>query len=231
MAVTPDREQLSPVAGRKGLKNVRRLAPVGEPHLTGHAHADTLSFELSVLGQRVLVNSGTSLYEPGAERLRQRGTAAHNTVVVDGCDSSEVWASFRVARRARPFGLTLNAAEGASRIACGHDGYSRLRGRPVHRRAWDVDSKGMAVEDSVSGRHANAEARFHFHPGVVPRLATDAGSGTVPMPGGILRWHVDTGEARIEPATWHPEFGESLPSRCLAVRLVGGRSRVRFSWG
>ena len=76
------------------------VAPVGPDYLPGHAHADTLSFELSLFGQRVLVNSGTSQYEAGPERSRQRGTAAHNTVIVDGHDSSEVWAGFRVARRA-----------------------------------------------------------------------------------------------------------------------------------
>ncbi|MEN9780004.1 MAG: hypothetical protein RL014_1152 [Pseudomonadota bacterium] len=78
------------------------VAPVGPDYLPGHAHADTLSFELSVGAQRVLVNSGTSCYGSSAERLRQRGTAAHNTVVVNGQDSSEVWGGFRVARRPLP---------------------------------------------------------------------------------------------------------------------------------
>src|SRR5690606_15320930 len=80
---------------------------VGPDYLPGHAHADTLSFELSLHGRRVLVNGGTSTYEANAERLRQRGTAAHNTVVVDGQDSSEVWSAFRVARRARPWGADV----------------------------------------------------------------------------------------------------------------------------
>ena len=67
------------------------VGPIGPDYLPGHAHADTLSFELSLHGRRVLVNSGTSVYGIGAERLRQRGTAAHNTLTVDGADSSEVW--------------------------------------------------------------------------------------------------------------------------------------------
>jgi uncharacterized heparinase superfamily protein len=60
------------------------VAPIGPDYLPGHAPADTLSFELSVFGQRLLVNSGTSCYGASLERLRQRATAAHNTVVVDG---------------------------------------------------------------------------------------------------------------------------------------------------
>ena len=77
------------------------VARVGPDYLPGHAHADTLSFELSLFGQRVLVNSGTSCYAPGAQRLSERGTAAHNTVQVNGENSSEVWKAFRVARRGR----------------------------------------------------------------------------------------------------------------------------------
>src|SRR5690606_33541669 len=76
------------------------VAAVGPDHLPGHAHADTLSMELSLFGQRVLVNSGTPLYAAGSERLRIRSTEAHNTLVVAGENSSEVWDSFRVARRA-----------------------------------------------------------------------------------------------------------------------------------
>ena len=40
--------------------------------------------ELSLFGHRMLVNSGVSCYGDSRERLRQRATAAHNTVVIDG---------------------------------------------------------------------------------------------------------------------------------------------------
>ncbi len=43
----------------KAILDVGRVGPDYQP---GHAHADTLSFELSLFGQRVLVNSGTSQY-------------------------------------------------------------------------------------------------------------------------------------------------------------------------
>ena len=75
-------------------------ANVGPDYLPGHAHADTLSFELSVFGERLFVNSGTSEYGNGDVRQYERSTAAHNTVVVNSQNSSEVWDGFRVARRA-----------------------------------------------------------------------------------------------------------------------------------
>ena len=77
------------------------VASIGPDYLPGHGHADTLSFEMSLFGKRTLVNRGISQY--GIEvRQVERGTAAHNTVVINNENSSEVWSGFRVARRARP---------------------------------------------------------------------------------------------------------------------------------
>jgi uncharacterized heparinase superfamily protein len=72
------------------------VAPVAPDYLMAHGHADTLAFELSVRGRTVVGNGGTSRYGTSPERVRERGTAAHSTVVVDQEDSSEVWSGFRV---------------------------------------------------------------------------------------------------------------------------------------
>jgi uncharacterized heparinase superfamily protein len=87
-----------PESGYVRLENDRAtvlcdLAPVGPDYQPAHAHADTLSFELSIDGRRVIVNGGTSTYAAGPERTRQRSTAAHSTVEVDGANSSEDFVS------------------------------------------------------------------------------------------------------------------------------------------
>jgi uncharacterized heparinase superfamily protein len=64
------------------------IAPIGPDYLPGHAHADTLSFELSHRERRVIVNGGTSCYGTGAQRQRERATAAHSTVEINGQASS-----------------------------------------------------------------------------------------------------------------------------------------------
>lgn len=202
------------------------VAPLGPDYLPGHAHADTLSFELSVFGQRVLVNSGTSCYGQSPERLRQRGTAAHNTVVVDDQDSSEVWAGFRVARRARPLGLEI-VQEGRAKVVCSHDGYRRLPGKPIHTRQWVFDGVSLVVEDRVSGHFGHAEALFHLHPAV----SLDKQNNRLVLENGRnLTWRVELGEMQVEAASYHPHFGVSEPSHCLVLRLRDGVSRVRFDW-
>ena len=209
------------------------VAPVGPDYLPGHAHADTLSFELSLGAQRVLVNSGTSCYGNSAERLRQRGTAAHNTVVVNGQDSSEVWGGFRVARRAYPLGLHIepSADATASEVRCAHNGYARLPGKPIHHRTWRMDAHGLTVADRVEGPHQTAEARFHFHPAVQVQTGLGQAEGMATLPDGtVMSWKMEHGQSRLEASTWHPCFGRVEPNVCLAVQLVDGRSTLHFRW-
>src|SRR5262249_15393629 len=139
--------------------DVGRLGP---DYLPAHAHADTLSFELSLDGRRVLVNSGTSTYH-GPLRQWQRGTAAHNCLTVDDVDSSEVWGSFRVARRAQP----LNVRIEVGLASAGHDGYRRLSGSPIHRRQCKLSAGRLQIEDTIegAGRHRVA-LYFHAAPGL-----------------------------------------------------------------
>lgn len=207
------------------------MAPIGPDYLPGHAHADTLSFELSVSGHRVLVNSGTSCYGISAERLRQRGTAAHNTVVVAGTDSSEVWSGFRVARRARPLSPKVDVGSEPRCASGGHDGYTRLLGKPIHHRKWEMGEGYLTVEDHVSVASAPAQARFHFHPEVKFEAGGDANKSYAVLPDGRrIEWQIDTGLARLEQSSWHPRFGVSLPNTCLAVDLAQGRSRILWTW-
>jgi uncharacterized heparinase superfamily protein len=207
------------------------LAPVGPDYLPGHAHADTLCFELSVHGQRVLVNSGTSCYGTSAERLRQRGTAAHNTVVVDDADSSEVWGGFRVARRARALAPQVNLENGCQTAQCAHNGYARLPGSPLHERRWALTPQGLQVDDHVKGPHTKAQAFFHIHPDVKLTMLDSGKAGALQLPGAqVVRWQVGAGVARVVPSSWHPRFGVGVPSQCLVVDLAEGHASVQFFW-
>ena len=206
------------------------VAPVGPDYIPGHAHADTLNFELSLFGRRMIVDTGTSTYEKNAERQRQRGTAAHNTVQIDGEDSSEVWGGFRVARRARPFGLETGESSGKVRVACSHDGYRRLPGKPVHRREWQLSEAELLIRDTIEGTFREAVARYHFHPEVQVELAgAEEGRGILPD-GKVFSFRVDNGTPRLVDTTWHPEFNVSLPNRCLEVIFDGPVAKVWFSW-
>ena len=163
-------------AGRMTM--VADVGSAGPAEQPGHVHAGTLSFELAVDAERVLVNTGTSTYERGPLRAAQRATRAHNTVEIDGTDSSEVWASFRVGRRAQVRGVRAQhagAAGAVTELSAAHDGYAWLAGRPVHERRWRVAVDAIEIVDRIaSQRPHELAARLHLHPDCAATLAGDA---------------------------------------------------------
>jgi uncharacterized heparinase superfamily protein len=150
------------------------LADIGLPcprELPAHAHADTLGCLVHLDGQPLLIDTGTSTYEPGPARERERSTAAHNTVQVDGRDSTEVWGAFRAGRRARVHAVSAGWCEGTVTVEAAHDGYRGLPGRPRHRRRWSLRADRLRVDDMVTGRGRHQLViRWHLAPGTRARL-------------------------------------------------------------
>jgi uncharacterized heparinase superfamily protein len=207
------------------------LAAVGSDYIPGHAHADTLSFELCLGAERVIVNGGTSSYAPGPLREAQRCTAAHSTVEVDGINSSEVWASFRVARRARVSDVEI-AADGAQVVVSGrHDGYRRLAGRPTHCRTWRFADATLQVLDEITSRAVHCGvARFHLGPGIALEIDPSGTEGRLQTSSGrTIAWSTSS-RATIEHGSWYPEFGKSVANVTLAIRFLSGRLTTTFGW-
>ena len=117
-----------------------KCGDIGPSYQPGHAHADTFTFELWKSGRKVISDTGCSTYVPGPVRSYERSTAAHNTVVMDGRNSSEVWAAHRVGRRF-DFGR--------------------------HRRRFELSEEGLKGMDEIFGHgEHDIQVRFHLPPGV-----------------------------------------------------------------
>lgn len=158
--------------------------PIGPRHRMAHAHADTLAVILWAHGAEILTDPGVFTYQAGRWRQHFRGTGAHNTVMVDRQDQSEVWGSFRVARYASAWPTAW--APGA-RVAGGHDGYRRLKGTVEHMRQVRQDGPHRwVIQDeltSTAGKH-QYEWTFQFPPlALVSRL--DARSFEVSVGAGV----------------------------------------------
>lgn len=117
-----------------------KCGEIGPSYQPGHAHADTWTFELWRGARKLIGDTGCSTYVPGELRSYERSTAAHNTVVIDGENSSEVWASHRVGRR-------FDAGR--------------------HARRFELLPEGLRGRDELRGSGAHdVEVRFHLPPGV-----------------------------------------------------------------
>lgn len=196
-------------------------ANVGPDYLPGHAHADSLSFELSVGLQRVFVNSGTSLYGVSNERLRQRETAAHNTVVVNGLSSSEVWSGFRVARRA--YTMLLKAEENFNNVilSASHNGYERLKPKVTHTRTINASTDSFIITDDLSIK-ADAEFNLHVHPDVeVKQLDETRFELNIASKTKLIL--ISSQSCFIRESTWHPEFGKTIPNKKFVIPFTDGK--------
>lgn len=137
--------------------------------LPAHAHSDLLSFELSLEGQRVIVDAGTYEYTDGNWRDYFRSTRAHNTVSVDGAEQSDAWGSFRLGRRAKHIpGKIIKTSLGNCFVG-GHRGFTTPTVNVAHyRRIACLDASVWIVIDELIGAGTHTiENYLHFHPSVV----------------------------------------------------------------
>ena len=218
------------------------VGSIGPDYLPGHAHADTLSFELSIFGQRLIVNGGTSTYANSSLRNDERSTAAHSTVEVGGQNSSEVWGQFRVAKRAYPNHLHINTLHPGFEVQCSHDGYQRLSSGLTHARTWRMADGVLLVSDQV-GCSNNKDsslvtpqslARYIFHPSIqIKSLAKNQWELQLPNMKKINLMAL-FGDGRIEDSSYASEFGKIEKTQCLVVELLGSEvlnSQVQIQWG
>lgn len=138
------------------LLDVGDIAPSYQP---GHAHADTLSFCVQVDGKPLIVDTGISTYQKDERRQQERGTAAHNTICIEGENSSEVWSGFRVGRRAKVDILQ----EDDNQITAAHTGYRHLG--ITHERSLQWGPGKIIITDTLKNYNGqNALLYLHFYP-------------------------------------------------------------------
>lgn len=132
-----------------------RCGPSAPRFLPAHAHADALSLQLWWDGRPVLVDPGSSTYEPGETRDRERSTRAHSTVTVDGRSQFRPWGAFRSGPL--PDVKLLYARPGAVEASVSLPGGLRH----TRRIEWDAEAGAVSVTDVVAGTGTHvAEARF-----------------------------------------------------------------------
>ena len=206
------------------------VGPIGPDYIPGHAHADSLGFAMSLGTQRVFVDTGTSAYETGRVRQKERSTSAHNTVEIDNANSSDVWGSFRVARRARSRVITIDD----DRVVAEHNGYTRFRDTGIHRREWTFLKDEMRIVDEVGGTgHHKVVSRLHIHPtlncvtidGLIKIRADEATIVTVRPD--------EKTAVRLTETHYSPEFGSVFKNSCIQMTYLGtlpARLSTRISW-
>lgn len=212
------------------------VGDIGPDYLPGHAHADSLSFELSLDNQRIFVNSGTSSYAENADRFYQRSTEAHNTIVVNHENSSEVWGSFRVGRRAKISDVYVENNEDNYIIQGTHNGYWHL-GCILHKRSWSMLSKQLKIRDEVISKtktetKKKLEVFFHFYPSIRLKQCNDFMIELYLEDKKIAQLEMDR-VMEIFDSYFYPEFGLKMPSQSVKATCQDVLPQIintRFTW-
>ncbi|HEX8745680.1 MAG TPA: alginate lyase family protein [Pyrinomonadaceae bacterium] len=140
----------------------------------GHAHADSLSFDVAARGRKVLVDPGTYTYT-GSPAMRDlfRSTAAHNTLTVDDESQSLTGGAFDWRTVAHARVIDWISRERFDFFEGAHDGYERLKEPVTHSRSiLFLKNDYWIVRDRVETKGAHTlDLHFHFAPQVVVEAA------------------------------------------------------------
>lgn len=181
------------------------LGPAYQP---GHAHSDTLSYELSIGGERRVVNAGMDGYQ-SQNRPFFRSAAAHNTVTVNGEGPDELWASFRVGGRNQVTSRSHRAIEGRYELSGSLRAFQRWT---QHRTIALFPGKLLVViDDVVVPKGGEVVSRARVAPGTSP-----------------LQFRALLGEHQSGKTRYAPHFGEVR--EIDEHRVHGSGKRVRLAY-
>jgi hypothetical protein len=210
------------------IRGIVDAGPVGYLSIAAHGHADALAFTLSVGGREFLVDPGTYAYHTQKKwRDYFRGTTAHNTVVVDGENQSEIGGNFMWLRKAVARCEMWESNAEMDHFVGMHDGYQRLEDPVVHRREIRLDkhARHFFVTDTLecSGAH-RVECFWHFSENC--EVSVDGNTLTAANDGRRIRMTLSNPELRFDLCRGQSELPCGWISRSFDVKAPTVTARV-----
>jgi len=212
------------------------VAKIGPDYQPGHGHADVLSFEVSLFKKRFIVNSGISTYDANKLRLNQRGTSLHSSLTINDENSSLIWDSFRVGKRAVPYNICIEKLNQSCKIQAAHDGFSKFFKKRTHRREWFFHNNSIIVQDNVKGFlgdkvksnfYLGPEVKFIRQIGQEIFLKIDKKDIKIESEG--------DGEIFVTEGFYYPEFNLKTKNYRICIQHIIGRElfckiSLKISW-
>lgn len=208
------------------------------PGFDAHAHAGTLSFEMSVGRERLISNCGAHPGDAGW-RQAQRMTAAHSTLTLADTNSSVMMPGGGLMRGPQVVACRREEADGNVWLDLSHDGYAHVFGF-VHRRRLFLAAGGEELrgEDRLA-RDASGHARsgrgfavrFHLHPQVQASLAQNGMAAILRLPSGI-GWRLRSTDHRIalEESVYLGKRGEIRKTQQVVIQGETGPEDTIVKW-
>jgi len=167
----------------------------------GHSHADTLSVLAWFRGEPVFIDPGTYTYVADPEaRNWFRGTAAHNTISIDGQNQAQAAGPFRWDEKPEVHlsAWRSDAGGGMAQATCRYNGFT-------HRRSILLESGRLLVLDEVDGLAGEHDCRQIWQLGIA-----------------ASKVHLSFSSPVIEEASQVSRaYGVKMPGRLFAASIRG----------
>lgn len=213
---------------------------VGTKGFGNHKHNDLLGFEYHPAGIPLIVDPGSYVYTSDlAARNVFRGTAYHNTLMVDGVEQNETnpeWI-FRLFEKASPETLEYRTTEEAFIYRGRHSGYTRLEYPVIHERSFELtrDNGTLTITDRLEGSGPH-KLGWHFH--LVPSVEVALEDREIRLfqkEAGVL-WQltVPAGVTISCSSAWYsPSYGIRIPCQALELEaevVLSGNASWNFTF-
>jgi uncharacterized heparinase superfamily protein len=217
--------------------------------LSQEAHAGCLSFELSWMAHRLVVNCGLPAVNKENWRQVARATEAHSTVTFNDVSSCRFLESVPLRRLLsgspvisgpRDIQVTREDKPDGTMLTASHDGYANGFDA-IHRRTLQLarDGRTLEGEDSMTPAHGRALAldkgdefavRFHLHPSIKANRLSEGRGVILLLPDRELWTFHGYGDAvDIEESVFLS--GSDGPRRAVQIVIYGhARSRASVRW-
>ena len=213
----------------------REAAPGGLPHGADRlSHAGTLSFEMSVGKDRLIVNCGAAPAAEGEWRDAMRATAAHSTLILADTNSSELRPE-GLGRRVEIVEADRQESNGAQWLEASHDGWVRQFGLRHRRRLYLSESgDDLRGEDVLETERDVAipgfVVRFHLHPAVIASLQQDEQGVLLRLQSGA-GWRLRVKGARVAIEESILLAAEPRRSQQVALHVEPGVASLQWAIG
>lgn len=198
-------------------------ADLGYGSIAAHGHADALSFQLFIDGQPVFVDSGTYNYHVTPEdRNYFRSTAAHNTVMIDKQEQSEMLGPFIWGKKASAHLLKITEHNGlvTARMEC-----QEVAGKHVRTIVFDQE-KQLEIHDDIE-MHSGLLKFMLSPPADVTtnedEAAIEIGGHTFTVSGGGGQW-------KKESSYYSNKYDYQVEASSISLQF-NGITTNRVQWG
>lgn len=195
------------VVMRRGLVcAVFDAGPFG-PGSAGHSHSDSLSLVVTIGDRELLIDSATYSYMDPEWRALFRGSAAHNTVRIDGRDQGVTAGPFRWAQKpdVKLIEFTSGLAKDRAVASCQYQGFT-------HTRTVEFADNEVSIVDQIEGPAGEHDIEQFWHFAEEPHAISS------------VKWSIGdvveiTAEGGVVGPTWRSRcFGSKEPAPVIVVR-------------